>query len=221
MKKLAILSMIFCLSFLSFTSTQATAYSPEKIVRIIQIEGVENVKNALAAAQVYESDQLELAILYFKLAKEKRENKNQDWLNDLKKAYTILSILKDAPQLEEELKPYLESYHAAAMAWLGATTYKTSLVANAWQVFDQLQKEYGNQVAIVGLLQAKTAAELPYFHNRKRFAKQIINNMIEQEEVYKNPLLMSQVYRYWVKLNPKADKKAYLKKAKALERAAV
>ncbi len=226
MKKLACLSLIFFLSFFMMNTTYAHPNSPDRLAKIIQIQGKANVENALNAAKAHPTNQLELGILFFKLAEEKRHNQDKTWIEDLKKAYTILSILKSAPQLEESLKPYLGSYHAAAMAWLGANTYKTSLVTAAWQAFDQLEEEYGKEELIVGLLQAKIAAELPYFHNRKHFAKKVLTQMIEQYESnsdISNPLLMAQIYRYWVQLNPKKTQQAkrYLEKATILERQAV
>jgi hypothetical protein len=224
MKNLVSLSLIICMSVLFVNTTKATSILPDRLAKIIKLEGLENVEHALNSAQLHPTNQLELGILFFKMAEEKRNKQDQNWQEDLKKAYTILSILSNAPELEEELIPYIRSYHAASMAWLGATTYHTRLVAAAWQKFDQLEKEYGENMLIVDLLKAKTAAELPYFHNRKPFARKLVNKMIENYESgdkAENPLLISQVYRLWVKLYPKADAQDYLDKADLLEKQAV
>jgi len=141
------------------------------------------------------------------------------------RSYDILTELLLDAATTKELLPFISSYQASALSLVAGETMKLSLVRDAFLLFKQSIKKYGDISYLPEFLRASVSENLPwFFFSKRKFAKidtqSIINKQIKNSN-YANWKIMS--FTYWAWANKNQGKKlrneaiAYLDKAIALD----
>lgn len=142
-----------------------------------------------------------------------------------KKSYDVLSELFLDTKTTNELLPFVTSYRASALSLLGGETMKLGLVGDAFKLFDESIKKYGNVSYSPEFLRGSVAENLPwFFFSKRKFAKTDMQSIIDKQIVnseFANWKIMSFVYWAWANQRQSGRNKAqsliYLDKAIALD----
>ncbi|MFN3639849.1 MAG: hypothetical protein ACK4UK_02930 [Flavobacterium sp.] len=138
-----------------------------------------------------------------------------------KKSYDVLSELYFDTTTTNELLPFVTSYRASALSLLGGETMKLGLVGDAFKLFDESIKKYGNVSYSPEFLRGSVAENLPwFFFSKKKYAKTDMQSIIDKQNKnsdYANWKIMSFVYWAWA--NQRQDRKNKAQSLIYLERA--
>lgn len=142
-----------------------------------------------------------------------------------KKSYEVLSELFLDTKTTKELLPFISSYRASALSLLGGETIKLGLVGDAFNLFDESIKKYGNVSYAPEFLRGSVAENLPwFFFSKRKFAKIDMQSIIDKQIVnneFANWKIMSFVYWAWANQRQggknKTQSLVYLNKAIALD----
>ncbi len=142
-----------------------------------------------------------------------------------KKSYDVLSELYLDTKTTKELLPFITSYRASALSLLGGETMKLGLVGDAFKLFDESIKKYGNVCYSPEFLRGSVAENLPwFFFSKRKFAKIDMQSIIDKQILnneFANWKIMSFVYWAWANQRQSGKNKAqslvYLDKAIALD----
>lgn len=142
-----------------------------------------------------------------------------------KKSYDVLSELYLDTNTTDELLPFITSYRASALSLLGGETMKLGLVGDAFQLFEESIKKYGDVCYSPEFLRASVAENLPwFFFSKRKYAKTDMQSLIDKQSIkseFANSKIMSFVYGAWASQRQKGKYKAqsliYLEKAIALD----
>lgn len=142
-----------------------------------------------------------------------------------KKSYDVLSELYFDTTTTNELLPFVTSYRASALSLLGGETMKLGLVGDAFKLFDESIKKYGNVSYSPEFLRGSVAENLPWFFlSKRKFAKTDMQSIIDKQIVnsdFANWKIMSFVYWAWANQRQSGKYKAqsliYLDKAIAID----
>lgn len=118
-----------------------------------------------------------------------------------KKSYDILTELYLDPNLTKEFLPFVTSYRATALSLQGGETMKLRLVGDAFKLFEESVKKYGDISYSPEFLRGSVAENLPwFFFSKRKFAKIDMQSIIDKQNKnteYANWKIMSFVYWAW------------------------
>lgn len=142
-----------------------------------------------------------------------------------KKSYDVLSELYYDTTTTKELFPFITSYRASALSLLGGETMKLGLVSDAFKLFEESVKNYGDVSYSPEFLRGSVAENLPRFlFSKRKFAKIDMQSIIDKQMAnheFANWKIMSFVYWAWANQHQSGKNKtqslAYLNKAIALD----
>jgi hypothetical protein len=142
-----------------------------------------------------------------------------------KKSYAVLSELCLDTNTTNELLPFVTSYRASALSLLSGETKKLGLVGDAFKLFDESIKKYGDVSYSPEFLRGSVAENLPwFFFSKRKFAKIDMQSIIDKQignSEFANWKIMSFVYWAWANQRQNGKHKVkslfYLEKAIALD----
>jgi len=172
-----------------------------------------------------EINKVKLGIIYHETALNLTFLKKSKYKGYALKSYELLTQLENNETTTTALLPYIASYRASALSLTGGETMKLKLVDDAFKLFEQAVKKYGNISYLPEFLRGSVAENLPWFFFSKiKFAKIDMQSIIDKQNKnneYANWKIMS--FTYWAWANQHQSKKDrgqalnYLIKAIALD----
>jgi hypothetical protein len=119
------------------------------------------------------------------------------------KSFDMLSHLSLSPNTPNELMPFVASYRASALSLVGAETKKLKLLEEAFLLFSDAIKKYGDVSYMPEFLRGSVAENLPWFFlSKRKLAKQDFHSIIQKQtkdEAFANNKIMSFTYWAWAK----------------------
>ena len=172
-----------------------------------------------------EINKARLGIIYHETALNLAFFSKTEFKGYAKKSYDTLSELFNSPNTSKELFPFIASYRASALSFVGAETKKLKLLGEAFMLFNDAVKNYATVSYLPEFLRGSVAENLPwFFFTKRKFAKQDFQSIIDKQDKnneYANWKVMS--FTYWAWAKQRQSKKyrtqslAYLDKAISLD----
>lgn len=172
-----------------------------------------------------EINKTRLGIIYHETALNLSFFSKTEYKGYAKKSFDTLTELFNSPNTSKELLPFIASYRASALALVSAETKKLKILGEAFDLFDDANKNYASISYLPEFLRGSVAENLPWlFFKKRKYAKQDFQSIIERQNEnneYANWKIMS--FTYWAWANQHQGNKyrtqsiIYLDKAIALD----
>lgn len=150
-----------------------------------------------------ELNQVRLGIVYHEVALNLSFLSKTEFKGYAQKSFDTLSELHNRHETTPELRPFIASYRASALALMSAETRKLRLLGQAFDHFEDAVKKYAAISYVPEFLRGSVAENLPwFFFSKRKTAKldfQSIVQKYENNNEYAGAKIMSFTYWAWAK----------------------
>ena len=199
--KILMLMLALTTPFLASASDK----TPKSLEQVMEISNAEQLLTTILELEKKENTQTnkaKLGILYHDAALKGIEVQGLDHSELIEKSYTKLTSLMKEKEIDAGLRSVVAAYQASALAQLGAERENTKMMEQAFILFEQAERHYGQVEFVLPYLRSKAAELLPYGNIYKSIAKKDLAYMIDRYGLNKDfatPSVMSYVYYSWSK----------------------
>lgn len=232
MKKLIITYLFIILINMNYFKSQTLNISDVVIQEhlledVMELTDTNLVKLKLSETEIAysknptELNKVRLGIIYHETALNLSFLSKTNYKGYAKKSYDVLDTLLNTSTTTKALLPFIASYHASAIALVGAETKKLNLLSQSFTLFKEAITNYSSASYLPEFLRGSVAENLPwYFYSKRKAAKHDFQSIIEKQAKdanYANWKIMS--FTYWAWANQHQSKKYRAQALQYLEKA--
>jgi hypothetical protein len=232
MKKLIITHLLITLINMNYFKSQTLNLSDVVIQEhlledIMELTDTNAVKLKLSETELAysknsnELNTVRLGIIYHETALNLSFLSKTNYKGYAQKSYDILNTLLNTSTTTKALLPFIASYHASAIALVGAETKKLKLLSQSFTLFKEVITNYEAVSYLPEFLRGSVAENLPwYFYSKRKAAKYDFQSIIDKQAKdtnYANWKIMS--FTYWAWANQHQSKRYRIQALQYLDKA--
>ena len=225
MRQLVITLTLVTMATLNSASAQQFDFAKVKIIEHQLDDVMELLDTAIVKRKLIEAEEAyranpnelntaRLGIMYHETALNLSFLTKSSYQGYAKKSFDVLTELLNTTGTAIELKPFIASYRASALALVSAETKKLNYLSKAFTEFQQAIDAYGDVSYCPEFMRGSVAENLPwFFFSKVKFARLDFKSIIDKQEKNKdfaNWKIMSFTYWAWAKQH---QSKRYRKQA--------